>query len=320
MSDESPDLDDDLILQRLEWSVRALAQPAAVQRTLFPDVVGAGEELALEFDQWFREIRDSLGISDVGCRCLDRLDEQLTRMTAQDDENLWFDDDTLARSADWATIRALAQRTLIAMGWSSEPPPAERDTYVAAPSKPDEPTALVDVVRAYAALQSRLVADLLAAHPAVVTEGNPQRWPRNGVLHSGGADWHSAATASATACATSATAPSSRRTIGSRQRPTPSTPCGSASTSSRAASASATAARACRSSTTPSPPPSPISRVTACSSTTLPWRRAPARRTGWHSKPARAPRARLRQARRLGARSRAAPARPRRVHHHLRAR
>jgi hypothetical protein len=190
MSDESPDLDDDLILQRLEWSVRALAQPAAVQRTLFPDVVGAGEELALEFDQWFREIRDSLGISDVGCRCLDRLDEQLTRMTAQDDEDLWFDDDTLARSADWATIRALAQRTLIAMGWSSEPPPAERDTYVAAPSKPDEPTALVDVVRAYAALQSRLVADLLAAHPAVVTEGNPQRWPQNGVLRSGGADWH----------------------------------------------------------------------------------------------------------------------------------
>jgi hypothetical protein len=190
MSDESPDLHDDLILQRLEWSVRALAQPAAVQRTLFPDVVGAGEELALEFEQWFREIRESLGISDVGYRCLDRLDEQLTHMTAQDDEDLWFDDDTLARSADWATIRALAKRTLIAMGWSSEPPPAERDTYVAAPSKPAEPSTLVDVVREYAALQSRLVADLLAAHPAVVTEDNSQRWPRNGVLHSGGADWH----------------------------------------------------------------------------------------------------------------------------------
>jgi hypothetical protein len=132
MSAESPDLDDDLILQRLEWSVRALAQPAAVQRTLFPEVVGAGEELALEVEQWFREIRDSLGISDVGYRCLDRLDEQLTHMTAQDDEDLWFDDDTLARSAEWATIRGLAQRTLIAMGWSSEPPPADRDIYVRA--------------------------------------------------------------------------------------------------------------------------------------------------------------------------------------------
>jgi hypothetical protein len=36
---------------RLEWSMRALAQPPGVQSRLFPEFVECADELALEFDE-----------------------------------------------------------------------------------------------------------------------------------------------------------------------------------------------------------------------------------------------------------------------------
>src|SRR5687767_13468836 len=124
------DLGEDLILQRLEWIVRAIAQPHNVQSSLFPSFVGAGEELVLEFDQWFREIRPSLLLSQDALDFFRRIDEQSEMMSKRNDDNLWFDDYTLATSVEWEQLRTLARRLLDVMGWSHEPPPSQRDTYV----------------------------------------------------------------------------------------------------------------------------------------------------------------------------------------------
>ena len=44
-------------LQRLQWSLQALARPASEQLSLYPDFVCPGDELALEFDEHYRAVR-----------------------------------------------------------------------------------------------------------------------------------------------------------------------------------------------------------------------------------------------------------------------
>ena len=41
------------VIDKLIWSVRALAQPASVQRKLFPAFVVVADELALEFEEHY---------------------------------------------------------------------------------------------------------------------------------------------------------------------------------------------------------------------------------------------------------------------------
>jgi hypothetical protein len=121
-------------LLRFEWIVRGLAQDAAVQRTLFPDFAGAGEELALEFDEHHHAIQHhGIALPAEAAERVAALDDLLTAMSAQDRDELWFDDDVLATAPEWAAVRGLARRVLDAMGWSHEPPPAERDVYVGPP-------------------------------------------------------------------------------------------------------------------------------------------------------------------------------------------
>lgn len=119
---------------RLEWIVRVLAQPASVQRALFPDFVGAGEEMALEFDEHLRAWRErGIDLPPSAAQPLADLDAQLTAMSDLRRDELWFDDDVLASAPEWDAVRALAKRLVHAMGWSSEPPPPRRDALYVGP-------------------------------------------------------------------------------------------------------------------------------------------------------------------------------------------
>jgi hypothetical protein len=120
-------------LLRLEWAVRALAQDADAQPTLFPASIPVGEELALEFDQHYRAlVDDDVVLPAPVTAALAALDAQLGAMAALDRQELWFDGDQLAHGTEWRTVRALARAAIEAMGCESTPPPADRDIYVVA--------------------------------------------------------------------------------------------------------------------------------------------------------------------------------------------
>ncbi len=116
---------------RFEWSVRALAQSAGTQFTLFPPFVCVADELALEFEEQYGRVREqnvSLGRGEVAVRDLDK---KLEEMSGPQHEELWTDD-ALRQEPDWEEIRVLARRVIDVMGWSDTPPPSERAEYVGA--------------------------------------------------------------------------------------------------------------------------------------------------------------------------------------------
>ena len=78
------------ILRRFEWSVRALAQPAEIQLGLDPDFVWVPDELAFEFDEWYKTFCAFGGRRAIGRKrnwtpdtCA--IDQQLASMSAASD-------------------------------------------------------------------------------------------------------------------------------------------------------------------------------------------------------------------------------------------
>jgi hypothetical protein len=119
-------------LLRFEWSVRALAQDAEVQKVLFPAFVCAADELALEFDECLRGLVGSGRLSELSVeqsKLVEDLDQKLTEMSGTENEPLWTDE-ALSAAPEWTVVREAATRLVNAMGWSSAPPPTERYVYV----------------------------------------------------------------------------------------------------------------------------------------------------------------------------------------------
>jgi hypothetical protein len=120
------------VLQRLEWSVRALAQPAHIQFGLFPDFVCVADELALDFDQWYQTFLDSAGdipFSEVQIELLSQLDAKLLEMSGPTNETLWTDD-ALKGSAEWHDLREFALHVIEKLCWSDDPPPPNGDVFI----------------------------------------------------------------------------------------------------------------------------------------------------------------------------------------------
>jgi hypothetical protein len=113
--------------------VQALAQPAHVQLTLFPDFVCKADELALDFDRW-REVvlADPDGaLTPLQRAALEALDAQLAAMSGSDKP--FWEEDALADALEWGRVRQLAKDTLRAFGWAMAVPPKDRAVYVGNP-------------------------------------------------------------------------------------------------------------------------------------------------------------------------------------------
>jgi hypothetical protein len=84
-------------VKQLMWTVQALAQPAETQPHLFPPFVVVADELALEFDAWYRtvwgEVRDTWLPAQRDC--LATLNSLLTEMSGPDKPELWLEPDCL---------------------------------------------------------------------------------------------------------------------------------------------------------------------------------------------------------------------------------
>lgn len=120
----------DEILLRLKFALQALASPAKIQIQLFPSFVIKADELALEFDRWYRCVKDS-ELQTEQKIALFEIDTELERMSHQ--KKLWSEA-ALHTSFEWQKIRELAHRALHTFDWELQTPPGFHDEYVS--SKP----------------------------------------------------------------------------------------------------------------------------------------------------------------------------------------
>lgn len=119
------------MLRRLKQSLQALAMPAEIQLSLFPDFVCKADELANDFDHWmgcvFSNGEDTL--TDAQSATLAAIDAQLAVMSNKTYGIEWTEDELYTRP-EWARVRLLAVDALNAFGWEITAPPPSEDTYV----------------------------------------------------------------------------------------------------------------------------------------------------------------------------------------------
>jgi hypothetical protein len=127
-------IDDRFWSSRLEWSVRALAQPKEVQETLFPGFVCVADELALDFEESLQGCDGAQPrLATIVREAVRELDKHLEQMSGPDNSSLWTDE-ALARSAEWERVRELARVVVGRAGWPTSPPDPNRQLYVGPPA------------------------------------------------------------------------------------------------------------------------------------------------------------------------------------------
>lgn len=131
------------VLSRLEWSVRALAQSATVQRGLFPSFVCVPDELALEFDESRRLIEDaSVELTKDQSAAIARLDSQIESMSGEHNAHFWTDE-ALESAPEWEVVRAAARHVVSIFEWPQQPPAPTSQTYVAEAQVPSASVASI---------------------------------------------------------------------------------------------------------------------------------------------------------------------------------
>lgn len=117
-------------LQLLQWALQALAQPAEVQMTLFPDFVSKADELAVDFHHWLLYAEEE-HLADFTANqkgALLRIDEFLNVMGGARNAKHWTDD-ALHHDPMWKEVRGMAKEALDEFGWPNEKPPMDRGGY-----------------------------------------------------------------------------------------------------------------------------------------------------------------------------------------------
>lgn len=118
------------LLTRLKYALQALAMPAEIQLGLYPPIVCKADELALDFDNWYRATRFSslVELTRSQIEALDAINEKLNLMS--DSEKALWTDDGLRSEASWSEVRLLSQSALSSFNWETEPPPKTSDRFV----------------------------------------------------------------------------------------------------------------------------------------------------------------------------------------------
>jgi hypothetical protein len=119
------------LLVRLKHSLQALAMPADIQLSLFPDSVCKVEELALNFDHWSLCVldNDEGQVSQEQKSFLRQLGSVFDEMGGTKNQNLWTEE-ALHANPKWQEVRDTANATLVSFGWNSERPPSYEHEYV----------------------------------------------------------------------------------------------------------------------------------------------------------------------------------------------
>jgi hypothetical protein len=108
--------DDERILKMLKESLLDLASPAEAQLKLFFPAPPCIDDLAIEFDHWYRAATtpSALPNSRINSRqelLLKRIDTLLDEMSGEENQELWTID-ALKSNPKWERIRELAKEAL----------------------------------------------------------------------------------------------------------------------------------------------------------------------------------------------------------------
>ncbi len=116
---------------QLMWATQALALPAAVQLSLFPDFVCKVDELALDFGAWCDSVlsHEAALLSPIQASLLVEMNNKLTAMSGPQP---YWTEDALRQSPVWAEVRQLSAAILLAFNWVEGIPPSDRASYVPA--------------------------------------------------------------------------------------------------------------------------------------------------------------------------------------------
>jgi hypothetical protein len=118
-------------LAELRRCVQALAQPALVQVSLFPDFAAVGDELAGQFEDAMLAYRASAPTArSAQSLSLKQLADYLTELSGPKDSDFWCDNAVLASDVRWQRVRDLARMVLATFDWPDEPPPRDGAIYV----------------------------------------------------------------------------------------------------------------------------------------------------------------------------------------------
>jgi len=115
---------------QLQKAVLALAQPANVQLSLFPEFVCKADELALDFEDGLHELVGH-EISGEQRAAVEALEEIITSMSGEQNASFWTEE-ALRSDPTWDDIRSAAKAVLIAFGWEPRTPSPSGAIYIPA--------------------------------------------------------------------------------------------------------------------------------------------------------------------------------------------
>ncbi len=126
-------------LNDFKRSIQALALPGQVQLSLLPDGIAKGDELMIDFEQSLREARQYLeeAATPRQLQTIKAVDDYADSISGMQNEELWFDENTLISDSRWQKVRDLADDVLSAFGWENVPPPMGDRVYIVDSSRND---------------------------------------------------------------------------------------------------------------------------------------------------------------------------------------
>lgn len=115
---------------KLERAVLALASPAHVQLSLFPDFTCKADELALDFEEALSQFAGHESeYTDDQWAAINYLDQLILSMSGQQNAAFWTEEAVLMHPT-WEQIRTRAKATAKAMGWELRLPPPSGAIYI----------------------------------------------------------------------------------------------------------------------------------------------------------------------------------------------
>jgi hypothetical protein len=118
--------------EKLQRAILALAQPADIQLSLFPDFVCKADELALDFEDGLYElVGHEHEITSPQQASIDTLDRLISEMSGEQNAAFWTED-AVRSHPTWEEIRTAAMAAVAVFGWEFRRPPPSGAIYIPA--------------------------------------------------------------------------------------------------------------------------------------------------------------------------------------------
>ena len=110
--------------------ILALASPANVQLSLFPQGVCIGDELVCDFDLHKEDFLANQQLTSEQLSAIQTLDAFLDGLSGSHNEVFWCDPEPLTDDPRWEQIRELSRHVLRSLNWNYSHPEKDGASYV----------------------------------------------------------------------------------------------------------------------------------------------------------------------------------------------